>query len=63
MFYASCYKVGAFDFIQNIFSLILFLIAVGTEISLKSVAVIYYSQDIDFEQPDVALLCLCKVVY
>ena len=28
--------------------------------SLKSVAVMYYSQDTDFEQPDVVVLCLRK---
>ena len=45
-----------------VYSLILFLIAKGTELQIKSVAVTYYSQDIDFEQPDVVVLCHSKIV-
>ena len=57
-------KGSALYLTQYLFSLILFLIVQGTEISLKSVAVAYFSQDVDFEQPDVALLCLLsKAVY
>ena len=61
--YKWIYIWEAFDFKQNVFSLILFLIVKGTEISLKSVAVTYYFQDIDFEKPYVAVLYLSKVVF